>query len=357
MRLWIFQSTFRRLPFREASLPRWYGAMKTSDNPMRRRRILLVFIGAVYLSACLVVYRNNQLLEDLKRNRLGQASIAVEAGRVKIHDAVFLRTLAEKSQLYSHNPALVDRLYREALWKSPADYESFAAFAEYLNAKQCCPDEISSLWKRAVRRCPTNASVHMKAGLHHFVTDDRATALRLLRRSLELDARGARDVYSALDSLGAGQEIMIAVTPQASRAEIELMQLAANRWETATPQLKTIAQHLMNLSPLDDLTVARASLKFGWDELTQMHAFRKSDLTPASFWRNIPGNLVTRHRLKTSGGMPNARFWKKATLKRLPARRWRLLKSSLPGKVRNKPSGGWSEFFRIIRIFIRPGGN
>lgn len=241
----------------------------------RASRLLLMFVITVivvfYAAACFLVYQNNRAIQKMENEPVSQEQ-SFEAQRLSFaHDSEFFRLLAEKLAYYRHRPETIDSLYSLALRKAPSSHQAFFSYAYYTSAKNCCRDQLQYLLQETIRRCPTHPKMHRIAATYFLALNQRDEAMRLIRRSLELDPSSAPELFRMLEASGSDVNTIVRVTPETSGALIQLAHYLTrnNRSSQGMLQNTLVRLERQNLTPEQRLDLADLAWSSGLKDMAR----------------------------------------------------------------------------------------
>jgi tetratricopeptide (TPR) repeat protein len=230
-----------------------------------------VFAG-VYLSAAGLLCLANKETDSIAHNPVDMNTADAAWNHVALRTGEFYRTLAERLPYFQHDPKMIDRFFRLAIAKQPANYQAFASYAYYLVARNCCEDRLPGLLQETVRRCPTDARVHQLAAIYFLGAHQEERSYPFFRKALELDPNLARSLYMALEEHRQPVETMVSVTPGRTEALIQLAYYLESRKEQAKLQQVLSLLKERPLSGHDRLSLASLAFSAGLSALAKQQS-------------------------------------------------------------------------------------
>lgn len=228
-------------------------------------------VVAFYGASCFVVYQNNRAIRKMENESVNQEQAFAAQEYSFMHDSEFFRLLAEKLAYYPHRPETIDSLYRLALRKAPSSHQAFFSYAYYTSAKNCCRDQLQYLLQETIRRCPTHPKMHRIAAAYFIALNQRDEAMKLIRRSLELDPSSAPELFRMLEESGNDVDTIVRVTPETSGALIQLAHyLKRSNRSSQAPLQNTLTRLVrLDLTPAQRLDVAALAWAGGLKDMAR----------------------------------------------------------------------------------------
>jgi tetratricopeptide (TPR) repeat protein len=224
---------------------------------------LMVLMGIFCFAAWFV-------LQD-RRYSSGEADFRMLAGP---HSGSFYAELAKYGQYQPHQPSEIDRLFQLAAIRSPADSKNFAAYFEYLYARNCCLQKEAKLIQAALNRSPTSFRFYPLTVEYLLKTGEKEKAFQYFQKAVQMDPRKFRRLLPIAAENNVSAEEIIRLTPKNVEGLSALAEYLAHQGPSYRDQwLRTIEEiHSMHVQPMYLLKTAEQALRMGEKTLAKKYA-------------------------------------------------------------------------------------
>jgi tetratricopeptide (TPR) repeat protein len=226
----------------------------------------------VYSFLTFSVYRIKAAVE--KKSKVTEDYVNRQIQYRILPGGAYYKSLAESLQAYPHKPETVERAYRKAVMKSPADHNIWHAYAYYLVGRRCCGERVMELFSGILKRAKMKPDTYLAAGIYLLETGHEKEGLDEIQRGLELDPHTGRKIYSTLQAKGFSGEDLIQITPKRADALIELSHYLKSKGKQEKENLVRVLQIASRVA-LDEqqrLILAKDALQIGLLSLAKQQA-------------------------------------------------------------------------------------
>jgi tetratricopeptide (TPR) repeat protein len=232
---------------------------KSFRNRITLTLLLLLGFLSLFFGVCWIVYENNSYaVYGTKRPALSG-----------LHSGGYFARAANVLQYYSHDPAQIDHLFKRSIERSPADWNIFLAYFQYLQDRGCCTELATRVLEGVLRRNPSTMRLYVSAVGFFLKTGQKEEALRYFQKAVRMDPRTTRQLVSLAIKNDLSVPELIQITPRTSEGLSVLAVHVSKRGPSYREEWLQIIQELHSLpvEPQQFLISAEQAFRMGEIEL------------------------------------------------------------------------------------------